>query len=110
MVLGQRDRRVWRLSLNAVAVQGQPVGHDISKQSRASSRQAGNICTCDESLGAKWPVLQHGVQHVVSVVPRRNGSQFSGAGPGLSVDVAFVSVVLFTQEFYDPVHLNALRL
>ena len=26
-----------------------------------------------------------------------------------SVDVTFVSVVLFTREFYDPVHLHALR-
>ena len=69
-------------SLNAVAVQDQPVGHDISKQSQTSSRQAGDIYTCDESSGAKWPVLYHGVQHVDSVVPRRDGCRFSGAGPG----------------------------
>ena len=85
--------------LDAVAVPGQPVKHDISKQSRASLRQAGDICTCDESSGAKWLVLYHGVQHVNSVVPRRDGRRFSGDGSGLSLHVMFVPLFYSHRNF-----------
>ena len=78
----------------------------------------GDICTCDESSGAKWPVLRHGVQHVDSVVPRRDGRRFYGAGPGLfrgrnvcihcSVHTRFSSGNLYDTD-HGPVHFHALR-
>ena len=59
----------------------------------------GDICTCEVSSSAKWPVLRHGVQHVDS----------TALILASSVEATFVSVVLFTRDFHGPVHLHALR-
>ena len=92
----------------AVAVQDQPVGHAL-----ASSL---------EPLRDKWVTFAHvmyrqapsGLSFVMvsNTWTRLSLEEMvvgSTAGPGLSVDVTFVSVVLFTREFYGPVHLHALR-